>query len=1023
MTSDAERLLRAKDIFADAIEQAPESRALFVQSACSGDGELLAAVTALLDAHAAASRFMHAPSFEGSEAVAAPAAESERPGAVIGRYKLLEQIGEGGFGVVFMAEQTQPMVRRVALKIIKLGMDTRQVVARFEAERQALAMMDHPNIARVLDAGATDSGRPYFVMELVRGEPLTDYCRNNRLGLVDRLRLFIEVCHAVQHAHQKGIIHRDLKPSNVLVTIIDGEAVPKVIDFGIAKAIDQRLTDKTLFTAHRHLIGTPQYMSPEQAAFSGVDVDTRSDIYSLGVLLYELLTGTTPFDPEHLRRAALAELQRMLCEQEPEKPSTRLSTIKRSDSQIGSVRESERARLSAMVRGDLDWIVMRCLEKDRARRYETASGLALDVKRHLQGEPVEAAPPSRLYQARKFIRRHRGPVTTGVLVAAALLAGLAGTIIFAVREQAARAAAEQRRQDAETATLLAEQRRVETEQVAEFHAGMLRGLVPPRVGLRLMEDLRQRYESTLRRRVGGSGESVEAKLEAFDRDLALINSTDVAVTMIDEMILRPSVGVIDERFAGQPVVAATLRQTIAIVYSSHGLFEAAAPLLEQALRVRRELLGPDHPDSLASLHSAALLQMSLRHAAEAEALGKEEIERRRRVIGDDDVHTLKAMSFVAGMLQVQGRSAEAEPLCIAAVSGLRGFAGEHEDALIEALNTCGRVLLDLGRGEEGEPLMKEMLARSREHFGNEHPNTILAINGLGNFFFKQERLAEDEPNTREALGLARRVWGNHHPHTIISVWNLAFLLTIMGKPAEAEPHYLELVELRRLVLGEDHYDTLEAMRYLALAWIDTGRPEQGEALLRDVLERCERTRGREDEYTIAISLGVAYALIVQKRFDEVEPLAIEIRATARRALGDDHLHNYRAMNALGHALLEMGRLDEAEPFLSEVIPAFVSKTAENRSATVNARTNLGRVYIGQSRFAEAEAQLLRADEFFPTSFAATPQQHRRCIEVIVALYDAWHAAEPAAGHDASAARWRERLAAFDEPTDLPNDDR
>jgi serine/threonine protein kinase len=323
---------------------------------------------------------------------------AEQVGAVIGPYKLMEQIGEGGFGLVFVAEQQKPVKRRVAIKVIKPGMDSRDVIARFEAERQALALMDHPNIARVLDAGTTDSGRPYFVMELVHGVPITDYCDRNQLTPRERLELFVFVCQAVQHAHQKGIIHRDLKPSNVMVMLHDGEPVVKVIDFGVAKALHQHLTEKTIYTHFAQMIGTPLYMSPEQAEMSGLDIDTRSDIYSLGVLLYELLTGTTPFDKQRVAKAAYDELIRMIREEDPPKPSTRLSQSTESLPAVAAHRRIEPARLSKMFRGDLDWITMKALEKDRTRRYETASGLAADILRYLHDEPVEASPPSAGYR-------------------------------------------------------------------------------------------------------------------------------------------------------------------------------------------------------------------------------------------------------------------------------------------------------------------------------------------------------------------------------------------------------------------------------------------------------------------------------------------------------------------------------------------------------------------------------------------------------------------------------------------------
>ncbi len=378
---------KANDLLSQALDCASaEDRGLFLDQACGADTELRARVEKMLAAQAEAGSFLESPAADLA-ATTDHRPLAERPGTVIGPYKLLQQIGEGGMGVVFMAEQTEPIQRTVALKIIKPGMDTRQVIARFEAERQAVAMMDHPNIAKVLDAGTTDSGRPYFVMELVKGVPITKYCDEKHLPLRARLELFVQVCQAVQHAHQKGIIHRDIKPNNVLVAEYDNHAVPKVIDFGVAKATAQRLTERTMFTEFGQVLGTMEYMSPEQSKFNQLDIDTRSDIYSLGVLLYELLAGSTPFEGKRLHEAAFDEMLRIIREEEPPKPSTRLSSIDTLPS-VAANRHTEPARLSKDVRGELDWIVMKALEKDRNRRYETASGFAADIERHLHDEPV-----------------------------------------------------------------------------------------------------------------------------------------------------------------------------------------------------------------------------------------------------------------------------------------------------------------------------------------------------------------------------------------------------------------------------------------------------------------------------------------------------------------------------------------------------------------------------------------------------------------------------------------------------------
>jgi len=424
---------RIREIFIATVKiDSQAERSAYLDRVCGSDTDCRARVEALLKSHEDAEDFLDkSPIGNGVTFDAGPLTEG--PGTVIGRYKLLEKIGEGGMGVVYMAEQTEPVRRRVALKIIKIGMDTRRVIARFEAERQALALMDHPNIARILYAGATETGRPYFVMELVRGIPITEYCDKNHLTGRQRLDLFSQVCGAVQHAHQKGLIHRDIKPSNAMITLHDGKPVPKVIDFGIAKAINQRLTEKTLFTGYAQMVGTPAYMSPEQAEMSGLDVDTRSDIYSLGALLYELLTGATPFDEDRLRSAGYGEIQRIIREEEPVKPSTCVSTLGEDAGQVARRRDTDLASLRKLCQGDLDWIVMKALEKDRTRRYDTANGLAADIGRYLRDEPVVACPPSAGYRFKKFARRNRAALTAAALIAGALLLGTAISTWQAVR--------------------------------------------------------------------------------------------------------------------------------------------------------------------------------------------------------------------------------------------------------------------------------------------------------------------------------------------------------------------------------------------------------------------------------------------------------------------------------------------------------------------------------------------------------------------------------------------------------------
>ncbi|MEO6246468.1 MAG: serine/threonine-protein kinase [Opitutaceae bacterium] len=668
-------------IFAGALALAAQDRAAYLDQACGSDGALRARVEELLRADESTG-FMAAPAADLAATVPAAPRPEEAAGQTIGRYKLLQKIGEGGCGVVYMAEQQEPVVRRVALKVIKLGMDTREVVARFEAERQALALMDHPNIARVFDGGATETGRPFFVMELVRGVPITKYCDEQNLSTVARLELFTQVCHAVQHAHQKGIIHRDLKPSNILVTVNDGVAVPKVIDFGIAKATQGRLTDSTLFTAFEQFIGTPAYMSPEQAVMTSLDVDTRSDIYSLGVLLYELLTGRTPFDSKSLVAAGLDEIRRVIREVDPPRPSTRLSTLTDLDrATIAKQHGTVPAQLSILLRGDLDWIVMRCLEKDRTRRYETASALALDLLRHLHDEPVAACPPSTGYRVQKFARRHRLAFAATGGIAAAIIIGLAVATWSLVlekgaRERAVAAEAEQnrlrvqaevarraeteQRQQAQANEKKALLEAVRSEQAFAFLSRILRGLGSSAAIERDKTLLREFVDKTVARldkELKDSPEidgTVRGVLGAVYLDLGdFVKAEALAIASLD--INRKVFGFQHEDVAGANVILSTVRLAQGRFIEATDLANEAVAVLQKLPRTKQRYISAAHLVLGASLCAQEKLDAAEVHLRTALALATNETNMDAKV-------ERSARSLLVSTLQKQGRAIEAEPL-------------------------------------------------------------------------------------------------------------------------------------------------------------------------------------------------------------------------------------------------------------------------------------------------------------------------------------------------------------------------
>ena len=904
---------RVRDIFEEAMERTGESRAVYINEACGNDEALLAQVLDLLAVAERDDTFLSEATVDTARVTRdtrlSPGHES--PGQLIGRYKLLQLIGEGGFGSVWLAEQKEPVKRRVALKIIKLGMDTKQVVARFEAERQALAMMDHPNIARVLDAGATDIGRPFFVMELVRGVPIIEYCNTEKLDTTKRLELFIDVCNAIQHAHQKGIIHRDIKPSNILVTLHDGRPVPKVIDFGIAKSTSGELTDMTLFTQHRQMIGTPAYMSPEQAEMSGLDIDTRSDIYSLGVLLYELLTGTTPFGNEELLSKGFAEMMRIIRGVEPQKPSTRLSTLGETITRTAQLRHTDPGRLRLILRRDLDWIVMKCLEKDRQRRYDTANGLGMDVKRYLAGEAVLAAPPSNLYFVRKFIRRHRASVTAVAAVAAALLIGIVGFFWQAQAARVQRDLAEREAQRAIAAEASATQRAEQLQLFAQFQARELAQTDVPRMGARIRSALTERSRAALAGAGHGDGEA-DVAMSDFEETIAGVNFTDVALQALDESAFSRTLRTIEETFSSQPLIKAALLQTTSDSIRTLGLLDRAVAPQQEALAIRDRLLGGDHPDTLASAHGMGLVTMKLGRLAPAEIYLQQAMAGRRAVLGDEHPDTLESIVRMGELRFRQLRLAEAEHLFREALESRQRILGPRYPDTLTSLHFMGSILRQQRRANEAEPYLREALDGRRDVLGDEHPDTLSSLNAWGLLLRQQGKQSETEDCWRESLAARRRVLGDEHPDTLTSMNNLGGALRDQKRYAASESLFLEALRIRRRTLGDDHPDTLQSFSSLGYTYLQQDKYVEAEAQYRAVWESHRRNLGEEHELTLRTAVMFGRTLVGQDRLEDAESVFRAAHQVALRSLGEEHWRTREARAFLNEVLQRQGRRDEDE---------------------------------------------------------------------------------------------------------------
>jgi non-specific serine/threonine protein kinase/serine/threonine-protein kinase len=839
------------------------------------------------------------------------------PDAFIGPYRLVRQLGEGGMGVVYYAQQLQPIRREVALKIIKPGMDSKQVIARFESERQALAVLDHPNIARVFDAGTTAAGLPYFVMEMVDGVPITRYCDSKYLTVRERIELFIPVCRAIQHAHQKGIIHRDIKPSNILVAEPEGRPTPKVIDFGLAKALGQQLSDATIMMNLGTVLGTLDYMSPEQAELTRHDIDTRSDVYSLGAVLYELFTGTTPLDSEHLAKAGYPGALQLIREEAPAPPSTRLRGSTPA-AEVAARRHSDLGRLPKLLHGEIDWIVLQALNKDRRLRYETVNGLARDLERYLNGEPLEAGPPSTVYRIRKLVQKYRVWLAVAAAFIIMLVAGVVVSTWMAIR--ASRAEAEAR-------------------AVNDF------------------------IQNDLLAQAGASNQSQGGTKP--DPHLEVRTALDRAAAKIAG------------KFQRQPLVEASIRQTIGNTYMDLGLYSEAERQFQRALELRQRFLGENGADTLLSLSSVAGVLEREGRLAKAEPLYTKVLEMQRRALGEEHPNTLSTRSSLAATYAGQA------------------IAGDWA----------------VGNYMRAEEIYTRLIPVQRRVLGEDHPRTLVSMGNLAAIYENQHKYALAEPLFIKTLEIERRALGDEHPDSLRTMSNLAELYRMQGDNVKAQPLYVRALEGERRVLGDRHRYTIFTMNGLAMLYRTDGDYGGAETLYAQALEGARQGLGEEHPRTLESMTGLAFTYGKERKYTKAEALYARALELRQKVLGREHPMTLSTMIDLGWVWVEQNKNTRAESTFRDVLRSY-EKSGADEWNRYYCKSLLGASLAGQKRYAEAEPLLLSGYHGLKQRQAAIEAEDRFVLaesgERIVTLYRAW-------GKPAQAAEWQSKLQVRESP--------
>ena len=954
-----------ESIFAAAvvIASVPERQA-YVHQACDGDAELLDRINALLRAHDRAGHFFDQPVPGGPEnTLTYP--QTEQAGSVFaGRYKLLEEIGEGGMGSVWVAEQTEPVRRKVAVKLIKPGMDSKTVLARFEAERQALAVMNHPNIAKVLDGGLTESGRPYFVMEYVKGIPITEYCDAMRLSVPERLDLFIQVCGAVQHAHQKGIIHRDLKPSNILVAPYDDKPVPKVIDFGLAKAMNQSLTERTLHTAHETVLGTPIYMSPEQAQLNNLDVDTRSDLYSLGVLLYELLTGSTPLEKQRFKQAGWDEVRRIIREEEPPRPSTRISSCQTLPS-LAAGRRTEPIQLTNQVRGELDWIVMKALEKDRNRRYETANGFALDLQRYLNGEPVLAAPPSTSYWLQKLARKHRAALISATLFALFLIGGGTVSIWQAVRatraESQALAAERQAKNDRALALnqqKLAEERETRArENEKKAQAAETAAKESDATAKDVLNFVRDKIFAAARPPLNNGG---------LGKDVTLRQALDEAETKITES------------FAKRPRVEARLRSILDSTYAALGETQLAGVQIERAFALAKQHYGVDDEFTAGLEYAVQDYYRFAGRSAEAIQLLEESLARRRKTLGPENRITVSTLEYLALACENDQRTEEARKLRTELAELQVKLELPSEDT--KKIWVLGSRYQRERKFEEAALLYEKALPELTAKYGPDNTEILRLNTNLATQYLFLERYREAVGIMEPVYERAVRTLGATHGVTRGLLQNLSFAFTKIGRQAEA----VHLIETALPAFQRDYGPTNHYLNGLLInltgGYVDLQQYQKGIQLLEETIAAIpEKDRlayinfesllqNLEDSHE---SLG---------NVTEASRIRVDLERFIRTKEKPESLGLAAGLTLLGGIQIDRDQFAEAERLMREAYAIRASK--EPQGWRVNsAKMLLGISLSGQGRFVEAEPFLKDGLEQLHLRSAELPELAKNNIEI------------------------------------------